>query len=210
MYKEKREEHIERICCCKEKLLEWIGAEMSCGPEGACLDALGKLTDMVKDLAEAEAECAEACEKEAKEAYYWSIVEAMHSGERAGYDKYRYMSTGQYAPKGHGTRSGYSTKGNPRGLGEPDHLPPHIGRMGYPLPDDMIPPVYNDPYNPIYGQEDVGGPWYYHEGEDRHMTQEEKVRSTMDNMKEMWHNADPALKKEMKSDMSNLINDIPV
>lgn len=219
MYKEKSEEHLEKLCCIKEKLLGWIEMEMSCGmggENGACLKSLGELTDMVKDLSEAEADCKKALKEEAETEYYWSIVEAMkeeRGGEnRYGYDHYRYASSGRYAPKGHGTRYGYSsTKGDMTRQG--DRMPEHMRRMGY-SHESMIPPVYTDPHDPMYGQEGVNGPWYYHESEKHqgmeHMTPEEKKKHTMENMKELWHDADPELRKEIKMDVTKLVSDLPV
>lgn len=214
---------LEKICKAKEDLLCWVEKEIECGMCSADIEKLGEVVDMVKDLAEAEKCCVEAQEKKAKKLYYCTLVRAMNEDpefeddgemldeiERYGYDNYRYKTTGRFAPTGHGTRSGYSTKGNPRGpvVSGGNQMNRGSNRMGY--PDPMIPMNPNDPWSQEYGKEGMG-PWYYHEGEEKHhMTQEEKMRHTMDNMKEMWRDADPALKREMKSDMSNLLNDIPV
>lgn len=72
---------------------------------------LGEITDMVKDLNEAE--------------YYARISEAMdEEGERMGYDRWRYAN-GEYAPKGRG-HLGYT----------PMHVDMN-SRMGYPSPMEM-------------------------------------------------------------------------
>lgn len=86
----------------KEKLVDALKSKMSMGIENVDAQEAGEVTDMIKDLAEAEKECWEA-------AYYESIVKAMKEdeGEKMGYDDWRYAS-GRFAPKGRGTREGYT------------------------------------------------------------------------------------------------------
>lgn len=99
----------------KEKLVDALKGKVAMGIEELDAQEVGEVTDMIKDLAEAEKECWEA-------AYYKSIVEAMEKAEdgegRMGYDDWRYAS-GRFAPTGRGTRSGY--------------MPPYYGDdvMGY-------------------------------------------------------------------------------
>ena len=66
----------------------------------------GEVVDMIKDLAEAEKACMEAC-------YYETIVKAMEKAdedgeedEKMGYNA-RHYASGRFAPKGRGTRMGY-------------------------------------------------------------------------------------------------------
>lgn len=81
----------------KHRLIDWTKTETVKGfetPEE--VEILGEVVDMIKDLAEAEEACMEAC-------YYETVTEAMTEGEgRMGYDRWRYAS-GQFAPKGRGT-----------------------------------------------------------------------------------------------------------
>lgn len=87
----------------KEMLIDAFKGKLAQGVESMDAEEAGAVTDMIKDLAEAEKECWEA-------AYYKSIVEAMKKSEegegRMGYDPWRY-SDGRYAPTGRGSRSGY-------------------------------------------------------------------------------------------------------
>ena len=83
----------------KERLVEALNGAISSGIENVDASEAGEITDMIKDLAEAEEKCWKAC-------YYKSIVEAMNESEKMGYDPWRY-SNGEYAPKGRGTR-GYT------------------------------------------------------------------------------------------------------
>lgn len=216
----KTELGIENLEIQKEKLLGWVGAEIAQGMCEANLEALGKVTDMIKDLAEAVYYCAEAEEKKIKSCYYKAIIHAMKENEeddeemdeveRYGYDNYRYASTGQFAPKGKGTRYGYSARGGRRVSGgnrggSNVSSGNRSSNMGYP----MIPMQEYDEFG-VPTKPHAGGPWYYHEGEGGQMTEKEQMHHAMDNMKEMWNNADPELKREMKNDMTNLVNDIPV
>lgn len=93
----------DKIKDTKDRLVDALNGQVANGIESLDADEAGKVTDMIKDLAEAEKECWEAC-------YYKSIVEAMDKeskeSERMGYDAWRYAN-GEYAPKGRGTR-GYT------------------------------------------------------------------------------------------------------
>lgn len=87
----------------KEMLVDALKGRLAQGVEAVDAQEAGEVTDMIKDLAEAEKECWEA-------AYYKSIVEAMKKAdepERMGYDNWRY-SDGRFAPTGRGTRDGYT------------------------------------------------------------------------------------------------------
>lgn len=80
-----------------EKLSECAKAELDKETEHIDADEMGKVTDMLKDLAEAM--------------YYRVLTEEMEEdGGRRFYDDYRYKTTGRFAPKGKGTyvgRHGY-------------------------------------------------------------------------------------------------------
>ena len=80
-----------------EKLSECAKAELDKGTERIDADEMGKVTDMLKDLAEAM--------------YYRVLTEEMEEDSgRHFYDDYRYKTTGRFAPKGKGTyvgRHGY-------------------------------------------------------------------------------------------------------
>lgn len=109
----------------KHTLIDAAKMEAAKGIENINTEEMGEVVDMIKDLASAEKDCMEAC-------YYESITEAMEGYDegRAGYDRWRYAS-GRFAPKGRGTRTGYT----------PDRMmPQNNGRMGAPVYYD------NDPY----------------------------------------------------------------
>ena len=113
--------HIKNIRCIEEKLAEAIRCEFDKGIENVNTSEMGKATDMLKDVAEAEyyARIAKAMEKadsEDEEADKHMLKQLKEQyGEDDGrryYDNYRYMRTGRFAPKGRGTympRRGYET-----------------------------------------------------------------------------------------------------
>lgn len=89
--------HIKHIHELIEKLSECACNEMSCGIENVDTCEMGKVVDMMKDLAEAE--------------YHARISKAMEESEeedRRYYDEWRYKD-GRFAPKGHGRR-GYEER----------------------------------------------------------------------------------------------------
>ena len=111
---------IKRMHCMIEKLSECAKSEMESGIENVDTCEMGKVVDMMKDLAEAM--------------YYRTLTKAMDEStseetlemfERYGdgrrfYDKYRYAD-GRFAPKGRGTRR--------RGYDEPYyHMNPDMYR----------------------------------------------------------------------------------
>lgn len=111
-------EHCEKLCELEKKLSSWFEDEIAKGSH--CFDvSIGKeVTDMIKDLAEAQEKLWKAC-------YYKKITEAMDEYKdfdedfpmdeegRRGYDNWRYAS-GRFAPTGHGHRSGYRGSGTMR------------------------------------------------------------------------------------------------
>lgn len=122
--------HIKNIHCMVEKLAECAKCEVEKGIEQLNTEEMGEVTDMIKDLCEAEyyARIAKAMEKseeenEAEEKYMKMKMKEEHAddykrymdeygedGERRFYDNYRYKSSGRFAPKGRGSympRRGY-------------------------------------------------------------------------------------------------------
>lgn len=97
---------VKRMHCMIEKPSECAKEEFEKGIECVDTDEMGKVTDMLKDLAEAM--------------YYRTLTNSMEEssteevlsmfdryGDRRFYDHYRYAD-GRFAPKGRGTRRGYT------------------------------------------------------------------------------------------------------
>lgn len=102
---------IKRMHDMIEKLSECAKSEFEKGIENVNTDEMGKVTDMLKDLAEAM--------------YYRTLTNIMEEYDiedvqgmldRRFYDDYRYKTTGRYAPKGRGSYVGR------RGYEEPPYM----------------------------------------------------------------------------------------
>lgn len=102
---------IKRMHDMIEKLSECSKSEFDKGIENVNTDEMGKVTDMLKDLAEAM--------------YYRTLTNIMEESDvedvqgmldRRFYDDYRYKTTGRYAPKGRGSYVGR------RGYEEPPYM----------------------------------------------------------------------------------------
>lgn len=109
--------HIKRMREMIEKLTEIALCELDKGAECVNTKEFGEVTDMIKDLAEAEyksriSKAMEEAEEEdkAEEKYMLKMLKedyGMNEEEsRRYYDAWRYKN-GRFAPKGRGTRRGY-------------------------------------------------------------------------------------------------------
>lgn len=180
----------------KHKLIDLASADLTKGIETpAELEALGDVVDMIKDLAEAEESCMEAC-------YYESVTEAMAGyDEREGYDNWRYAS-GRFAPTGRGHRTGYEPgrmmipdpydsmgyegrsdgrmatgMGSGRTMGRTDGRGRENGRYGYPTP--------------LY---------------DRMGYDDGRMDEAMETVREAWDDADHETRKKLKGVVQDLLH----
>lgn len=198
------------ISCMKENLIRGLDYEMMCkGTDNMNVDTTGKIVDMIKDLAQAEKDCMEAC-------YYKTVVGAMdeHGFEneheieeygRMGYDTRRY-SNGRYAPKGAGHYSpvhGYT----PMTMNHMPTYKDHDFRMGYPAPRGAYGHSMDNYKN---------AKRYYTETKDPHKKEEmdqhakDHVNETIYTFKEIWDDADVNLKRDMKGQLSKLVAEMQV
>lgn len=228
------------ICKIKKDLIENLKAEINMvGFDKMDTMETGQIIDMIKDLAEAEKSCMEAC-------YYKKVVEAMEEAEedpdgRMGYNTRRYAN-GRYAPKGRGTRMGYipemgmmnpylydpdfeeemergrlGYQGGNRGRGDgyqssgAGNRSQSGSRMGY----DMDWDPDDDPKQSREYNEYKRAKRHYSETkspEDKRKMDEhamKHVNQTMDSFREMWRDADPNMRKRMKADLTTLVGEMP-
>ena len=236
----KKNASYDGIAGIKKDLIKILDAELHMkGVDDLDTKDCGEVTDMIKDLAEAEKNCLEAC-------YYEKIIKAMEKAEeeddddeRMGYNSRRY-SNGRYAPKGRGTRMGYIPHLEDRPwidayLHNPDFEPEMMGyqqgarrnqsgsssdygnsggrnqsgsRMGYDDPD-------MDPQHSMTYNEYRKARRHYMESKNPvdKQTMEEKGRrhahEAMDTIKDIWKDADPTLRKELKASMQQALNEMP-
>lgn len=192
-------EKTKELCELKCTLLDWVKTETQKGVHSTNAKELGEVIDMIKDLAEAEKCCMEAH-------YYETVSEAMEDYEenmgeegRYGYNPMHSSQTGRFiSNRGRGRgRSGYDggsgnsgsrggNGGNRGGSGD---------RMGYIEPD-----MYDDDG---YGRHHRDRRWY-HEGGEGNMGE------ALNDLEEMWNNADPEAKRRMKAGMNELLGKMKI
>lgn len=237
MERTKKDTSYDDIYAAKKDLLDvFLGEIHSKGAANMDTKEAGEVVDMIKDLAEAEKYCMEAC-------YYESIVKAMHeAGEddedgRMGYNA-RHYASGRFAPKGRGTRMGYMPMNDMRDPylydynGEPmihegDLRPMKFGyqpsgagnrsqsgsRMGH---DDRDWDMDDDPEYSREYNEYKRAKRHYTETKsavdkqkmDEHATKH--MNQAMDSFRELWKDADPVMRKRMKTDLTALVGEMPV
>lgn len=203
----------DEICELKKDLVKIFASELHTkGVNDLDTKDCAEVADMIKDLAEAEKACMEAC-------YYETIVKAMEKADeqeeqegRMGYNAYRYAN-GRYALKGRGTRRGYTPE---MGMMNPYLYDPDFeeamekGRLGYQGEDPEDDPRQSREYN-----EYKRAKRHYSETkspEDKRKMDEhamKHVNQAMDSFREMWRDADPNMRKRMKADLTTLVGEMP-
>lgn len=222
-------EKLKKIGEMKEQLVCIMQTELAKGAQCVNTEEAGAVVDMIKDLAEAEEKCWKA-------KYYEIVCEQMKKAEedgetempempwfwklpnmKAGYDHWRYPTSGRYAPKGSGTYS---------------------ARTGYVPPDPMMdmdydfpgmPPVYFNSRMGYLGEKEMrsderrmqtaydrykNARRHYtesHSQEDRsEMTKEAQMHvvDMAETIRDIWKDATPELRKKMKSDLTSLIGEM--
>ena len=227
----------DEICELKKDLVKIFASELHTKSVND-LDTkdCAEVADMIKDLAEAEKACMEAC-------YYETIVKAMEKADedddddgRMGYNS-RHYANGRFAPKGRGARMGYipdMMMQYPYIYGyvnDPDfedemrhrkmgYQPSGAGnrsqsgsRMGY---EDEAWDMDDDPKQTREYNEYKRAKRHYTESKspaDKQQMDEHAMKhlnQSIDSFREMWKDADPNMRKRIKADLTNLIGEMPV
>lgn len=225
----------DELCDLKKDLIKIFASELHTkGVDDLDTKDCAEVADMIKDLAEAEKACMEAC-------YYETVIKAMEKADeedeqegRMGYNAYRYAN-GRYAPKGRGTRRGYTPEMgmmNPYLYGylyDPDIAKDmEKGRLGYQgegggnrsqsgsrMGYDMDWDPEDDPRQSREYNEYKRAKRHYSETkspEDKRKMDEhamKHVNQAMDSFREMWRDADPNMRKRMKADLTTLVGEMP-
>lgn len=175
---------------------------------------LGQITDMIKDLAEARFR--EATTKAMEE-------QGEYDDEKMGYDNYRYMRTGRFAPTGRGTyRPGYT----PMVMDEPRDFPGYSdnryngssypergtgattggnGRMGYPMDTTNVGrsyAEYRDRRRSYTENQTADNRRMMEDSAQRHLDE------TIETIKEIWADVDQPERIKMKEKVSRLVQDM--
>lgn len=220
MHDEHKSASYEEICELKKKFLKIVDTELNeKSTKELNTEELGQVVDMIKDLAEAEKCCQEAC-------YYQSVVKAMDEAKeedhRMGYSPKarmrfanRYFMDDYDYPEMSNMRMGYS-RGNSSERDEMNRSRDSMGRFtssgrsGYDGFDEDRDDRYGRAYNEFRKARR-----HYTETKsmaDKQMMEEhanEHLADSMQTLREIWDSSDPTLRKKMKADLQKFSNDLP-
>lgn len=220
-------EEVTKICEMRNPIEAYMCGIINGNCDAMNYEQAGAFIDMIKDLYESEKNAWKAC-------YYRKMVEGMEppaEEERdrymrgpMGYDNWRY-SSGRFAPTGKGHRSGYMMDDE---IYERDNL----DKYGYTGPDRMwdrdrsaqdsdrdrygYPRMMDQDmrHGDAYRKWTVARKHYtesksQHDKDEMNMHTKEHMKDAAVSIKEMYLNADPELKKEIKKDLTALIGEMP-
>ena len=220
MHDEHKSASYEEICELKKKFLKIVDTELNeKSTKELNTEELGQVVDMIKDLAEAEKCCQEAC-------YYQSVVkvmdEAKEEDHRMGYSPKarmrfanRYFMDDYDYPEMSNMRMGYS-RGNSSDRDGTNRNRDSMGRFtssgrsGYDGFDEDRDDRYGRAYNEFRKAHR-----HYTETKsmaDKQMMEEhanEHLADSMQTLREIWDSSDPTLRKKMKADLQKFSNDLP-
>ena len=199
------------VCMLKHQMLHYVMGEVEKGFDGnpVSVSVLGEYIDMIKDLAETEKYCQEAC-------YYETVVQEMESYDdnpRMGYRQGR-NSMGQFTSSrgrsGNGS-SGRSQSGSRRS-GYIDGMMPYSRMMD----EDWDEESYEQPSRERPFDKYRRAKRHYtesHSESDKQKMKDyanEHVMESIATIREIWDSADPELKKRMKADMTKLVGEMNI
>lgn len=161
------------------------------------------LVDIIKDMSEVIVNNAKACKEESEKKVFEEEARRDPELMRMGYDKWRY-SSGQFAPKGHG-HMGYDLYSDNPLMGGP-YNPMKDGRMGY---QDNTGMSYGTSYDGYRKARRHYSETKSKEDKDQmDMHAKHHMYEVTNSLRDIWNNADPELKKELKTDMTQFVNDL--
>ena len=176
------------ICKIKETLTTVLCSEVAKGIHAINADEAGKVTDMIKDLAETE--------------YYCKITEAMDESEKYGYtdrhrNEKRYIDEYIRNPREFRDEMRYGNE-SVRNNGNDSRYNNFDSRYGQAYNSYMSAKKH---YTDTNSQTDK---------EDMRVHAQEHLSDTMSTMREIWKMADTDLKRRMKSDLTTLGNEMAI
>lgn len=210
---------LREICDMKETIIGWCKTEVGKGMESADCEELGKAVDMVKDLASAEKDIMEAC-------YYSEVIEAMSEYEQSEPYHERMGYRMSRDSKGRFTRGGYWPMELPD-YNMMGYTPSMDGRSQSGSSRGSMSSMNHGGYRDgeyYMEQSRYGKPYHDFMQARRHYTEthsdtdkmemeahaSEHMGATIETLKDIWKDADPSLRRKMKSDLTSLIGEMTV
>lgn len=196
----------------KKTLTSWLKEEVNAGKDCIHLESAGATSDMIKDLAEATKECLEAM-------YYKTVIEAMNSHKDESYDdeevrgyNHRHLGNGELARAGHG----HMVRGYRPYVDQEPYLDAYLhdptfehrmkeghGNAGYNR--SRHGEIYDNYQKAKMGYQESKSPTDKEAMNTHHMMY---MHDTLKNMKRMWDDADPMLKKQIKEDFGEEVAEV--
>lgn len=227
-------EKIKPICEMKEKLVSWSKEEFEKGKECVDTQEMGAVVDMIKDLAKVEKDCYEAAYYKAIVEAMEEVDEDYDEDSPMGYNSHRSARTGRYT-SGRSSRMGfnpiihqkpyiddylddgrmdwdkdyrlgYSSGRN----GTMNGLSSRSGRSSSTTYDD---PMMDDRHGRAFNEWKSARRHYTEtqspaDREKMKMHASEHMADTIATVREIWDGADPELRKRMRTDFQNLMNEL--
>ena len=193
--------NLEQVKHIKQTLLSALEGQLSNGVENVGAYEAGLVADIIKDLAETEMLCYKA-------KYYKSVSDAMEDYDedeadwnedlRMGYSRNSYPAPRMRRPS---YRMGYMPMDDGRSYGDVDY--PNMNRYY----DDAA--RYGRSYNEYRrARRNYTETHSDSDKKDMDMMGERHVKNAIDSIKDIWAQADPNLKMQMKNDIAHLVEDM--
>lgn len=194
----------EKLCKAFETVVGWFENETSKGVTQVDTDELGKVADIIKDLADAKKSCSETEKNEWEQCYYAHVIMAM---ERAGDDEEGMENRYGYVPP---KMNKATERSRMRQWAHDPEMYNHEMSERYGRENERSDQRYGKPY-----REYLDARKHYTETksardkEDMEMYANEHMMDTIGTIREMYRTAEPDLKKRMKADLTKLVGEMP-
>lgn len=194
----------EKLCKAFETVVGWFENETSKSVTQVDTDELGKVADIIKDLADAKKNCSETEKNEWEQCYYAHVIMAM---ERAGDDEEGMENRYGYVPP---KMNKATERSRIRQWAHDPKMYNHEMSERYDRENERSDQRYGKPY-----REYLDARKHYTETksardkEDMEMYANEHMMDTIGTIREMYRTAEPDLKKRMKADLTKLVGEMP-
>lgn len=194
----------EKLCKAFETVVGWFENETGKGVAQVDTDELGKVADIIKDLADAKKNCSETEKNEWEQCYYAHVIMAM---ERAGDDEEGMENRYGYVPPKMSKAMDHSRM---RRWDRESDMHDYDADDRHTRDSEKSDQRYGKPY-----REYLDARKHYTETksardkEDMEMYANEHMMDTIGTIREMYRTAEPDLKKRMKADLTKLVGEMP-
>ena len=194
----------EKLCKAFETVVGWFENETSKGVTQVDTDELGKVADIIKDLADAKKSCSETEKNEWEQCYYAHVIMAM---ERAGDDEEGMENRYGYVPP---KMSKVMDRSRMRRWDRESDMHDYDVDDRHTRDSEKSDQRYGKPY-----REYLDARKHYTETksardkEDMEMYANEHMMDTIGTIREMYRTAEPDLRKRMKADLTKLVGEMP-